>query len=282
MDKNKVAYKLKNLPPIYCINLDEKVATIMKSGGLCNRIKTMMSALITYEKIYTEVEADAFIFPNVKLVDESINPIIDWRLKVSADEENIIDDYKTIDFLYEKIPQHFINKYLKVIEKLEINSDILDYVNDFIKDWDTDILGVHIRTWYSDYPRNLWHDNSLFEREIDKFPEDKKIFLCSDNPETIKYFSKKYGDRVMTHPQKMHDTFVGQIHLYDQYHNDIQLIVDGFIDCLLLSKCSDIIGTYVSTFTEVAWWFGGCKARVILPKPINYDPSYDDNLFLKK
>jgi hypothetical protein len=72
------------------------------------------------------------------------------------------------------------------------------------------------------------------------------------------------------------------INPYDQHYNDIQLVVDGFIDCLLLSKCSTIIGTWCSTFTECAWWFGGCKAKVIIPEPLNYDPNYNDKLFLRK
>lgn len=254
----------------------------MKSSGLCNRIKTLISALTVYDEIYTEVEGDAYIFPDIKLVNESINPIIDWRLKVLPEEEHYIDQYKTIDLLYEKTPQYFIDKYVKLIESLRIDSDILEYVTDFIKDWDSDVLGVHIRTWHSDFPRNSWHHNSIFENEIDKFPENKRIFLCSDNPETIKYFSNRYGDRIITHSQKLHSSFLGQIHPYDQYHNDVQLIVDGFIDCLLLSKCDNIIGTFCSTFTEVAWWFGGCKAKVIIPEPLNYDVTYNDNLFLKK
>ena len=256
--------------------------TIRKACGLSNRIKCILSALSLYDEVNTVVDADAYIFPSIKKVDSLINPYPeDWRLKVLQEEENYIEDYKTIDLLYEKTPQYFIDKYLKCIDKLEINPDILEYVDDFIKDWD-DVIGVHIRTWYSDGPRSLWHHDSIFEKEIDKFPVDKKIFLCSDNPETIKYFLNKYSGRIILHPQKLHDTFLGQIHPYDQYHNDIQLITDGFIDCLLLSKCDTIIGTWGSTFTEVAWWFNRCKAKVIIPRPINFDHETNKNLFLVK
>lgn len=258
------------------------VTTIRKACGLSNRIKCILSALSLYEEVNTVVEADSYIFPSIKLVDELINPYPeDWRLKVLPSEEDYIENYKTIDFLYEKTPQYFVDKYSKVIDKLKINPDILEYVDDFTKDWD-DMVGVHIRTWYADGPRSLWHSNFLFENEIDKIPINKKIFLCSDNSETIKYFQQKYGERIVTHHQPLHQSFPGQFNVFDQYQNNVQLVTDGFIDCFLLSKCATIIGTWCSTFTEVAWWFGKCKAKVILPEPLNYDQKINETLFLSK
>lgn len=262
--------------------MKQKIATIQKECGLSNRIKTIFSSLRSYDKVYTIVEADSYIFPEIELTEESINPVMDWRLKVFSEEQKYIKNYKTIDLLYENTPQYFIDVYCKIITNLKINQDILDYVNNFTKDWDSDLLGVHIRSWHSDYPRNMWHDNSLFEKEIDKFESNKKIFLCSDNSQNIQYFKDKYPNRIITYPQRLHDVPLGSINVFDQYQNDVQLIVDGFIDCLLLSKCSTIIGTFCSTFTEVSWWLGQCKSKVIIPDPLNYDSSYNDILFLKK
>lgn len=263
-------------------NQNKKIATVQKKCGLSNRIKTIISYLRLYEEIHTVVEADSYIFPEIKLANESINPITDWRLYVFPEEEQYIEKYKTIDFLYEKTPQYFIDLYTKIFQSLKINTDIVNYVNDFTEQWNSDILGVHIRTWHSDYSRNTWHSNSLFEKEIDKFPSDKKIFLCSDNPQTIEYFKNKYSERIITYPQRLHEKPLGSINIFDQYQNDVQLVADGFIDCLLLSKCNTIIGTFCSTFTEVAWWFSGCKAKVIIPEPLNYDSNYNDHLFLRK
>jgi hypothetical protein len=258
------------------------IPTVVKAQGLCNRIKTYMSLLCEYGRVNTQVYADSYIFPQIQYHENPVNEVCGWRLKVLPEEEKYIKNYKTIDFLYEKTPKYFIEKYLKSLDKIKINSDILEYVDDFVKNWDDDVIGVHIRTWHSDGPRMLWHDNSIFEVEIDKFPIDKKIFLCSDNPETIKYFLEKYSERIILHPQKLHDTFLGQIHPYDQYHNNIQLITDGFIDCLLLSKCKTIIGTWASTFTEVAWWLGRCESTVIIPKPKNVTQKDENDFFTLK
>lgn len=259
------------------------ITTIRKVAGLCNRIKSTLSALSLYDKVNTVVEADSYIFPSIELVNELINPYPeDWRLKVLPSEEDYIENYKTIDFLYEKTPQYFVDKYSKIIDTLKINPDILEYVEDFVNYWNDEIIGVHIRTWYASGERSLWHHNSLFETEIDKFDKDRKIFLCSDNSETIKYFTERYGNRIITHPQKIHTMNPYSVSVYDTHQNDIQLIVDGFIDCLILSKCATIIGTWCSTFTEVAWWFGKCKAKVILPEPLNYDQKINETLFLSK
>lgn len=261
---------------------NEKIATVVRAQGLCNRIKTYISALSEYDKVNTEVYADSYIFPSFEFTTEVVNPICDWRLKVFPGEEQYIDEYKTIDMLYEKTPQYFIDKYLKIIDNININPEILEYVNNFVKEWDDEVLGVHIRTWWHDGNRRNWHDDSLFETEIDKLPKSLKIFLCSDNPNTIKYFTKKYDDRIICHPQKLHDMLLQNINVLGFHHDDIQFIVDGFIDCLILSKCTTIIGSWWSTFTETAWWFGRCKANVIIPQPLNYDFADNDKLFLRK
>ena len=35
------------------------------------------------------------------------------------------------------------------------------------------------------------------------------------------------------------------------------------------------------TFTEVAWWFGKCKPKVIIPEPPNLDESFKNRIFEK-
>jgi len=259
------------------------LVTVKSHAGIANRIKNIMSALSQHDEVGTLHDTMHYIFPSLTKVEETTNSYEeDWRLHVTSEEQQYNNDYKTIDLLYEKTPQYFIDKYSKIINDFTINPDILEYVDNFVKDWDSDVVGVHVRTWWSDGSRSPWHHNSLFEKEIDKLPDNFKIFLCSDSPDAVKYFTEKYKDRIISHPQKLHDMSLWNINPYDQYHNDIQFIVDGFIDCLLVSKCSTIIGTWCSTFTENAWWIGGCKAKVIIPKPLNYDQNYNDNLFLRK
>lgn len=257
----------------------KEVITVVKAQGICHRIKTYMTILAENDDVNTEVFADHYIFPSIGYNENPTNKECGWRLKVLPEEEEYIEKYKSIDLLYHDTPDYFIQKYLKILDKIKINPDILEYVDTFLDDW-ADVIGVHIRSWWhAAPPRAYWHNNQLFEDEIDKFDSNKKIFLCSDNNDVINHFVQKYGDRVITYEQAMHKA---KCNVFGFHHDDVQLVVDGFIDCLLLSKCSTIIGTWASTFTEVAWWLGGCKSKVIIPKPKNVSLEDEKDFFIFK
>ena len=245
--------------------------TVVSHAGIANRIKNLLSAMRQHEKVNTLHETMSFIFPSITKVDEIVNEYSEnWRLYVSPEEEKYIPDYRTIDLLYEKTPQYFIDKYLGIISKLKINPEILEYVSDYTDGWN-DMVGVHIRSWYCQKRR--FHSNEIFEEQIDKLPKDKKFFFCSDNSDVQKHFVNKYGNRVITYERQLfNDPKLAE----SGHHDDIQITTDAFIELLILSKCATIIGTYDSTFDEVAWWMGGCKSKVIIPTPINCDKELED------
>jgi hypothetical protein len=252
------------------------LVTVTSHAGIANRIKNIMSAMSQFEEVGTLHEPINYIFPSVKLLDDVVNPYEEnWRLHISTDEEKYTETYRTIDLLYEETPQYFIEKYSNIIKRLEINRGIIDYVNDFTKDW-KDMVGVHIRSWYCS--KNRFHSNDIFEEQIDKL-NPEKFFLCSDNSDVQKYFVDKYCDRVVTYERQL---FNNPHQAESGHHDDIQITTDAFIELLILSKCSKIIGTYDSTFDEVSWWMSGCKSKVIIPKPNNFDQEYHDSQYLKK
>jgi hypothetical protein len=253
------------------------LVTVVSHAGISNRIKNIMSALSQHEDVSTLHDTINYIFPSISKVDNIVNEYPeDWRLQVSPDEYEYIDDYKTIDLLYEKTPQYFVDKYLKVISKLETNSQIIDYVNDFTESWNS-MVGVHIRSWYCE--RRKLHSNQIFEEEIDKLPSNQKFFFCSDNSDVQQYFIDKYGDRIITYERQMFNDY----RLAESgHHDDIQITTDAFIELLLLSKCDKIIGTYASSFDEVAWWMSGCKSKVIIPKPQKFDEHLHNLIYVKK
>lgn len=255
------------------------VAINLASPGLANRIKTYMSCFSRFDEVRTLKDADTYMFSNIKMCSENefnkYSHFDNWRLYLSDEDLKYRKEYKHIDLLYENTPKYFINKYLEVIDKLKINEDILEYVKDFSEDWNN-IIGLHIRSWYCD--RKNWHSNELFETVINTLDTNSKIFLCGDNKEVIDYFQHIYGDRIIIHDQEKYS----HPHLAESGHNnDIQTNVDAFIDLLLLSKCDTIIGTYASTFSEVAWWFGGCNSKVIIPEPSNVPLEFKERIFAK-
>lgn len=252
------------------------LVTVVSHAGIANRIKNIMSAMSQHENVGTLHDTINYIFPSLQKVDDPDNVYEEnWRLHVEQDEEQYSGEYKTIDLLYEDTPNYFVKKYLQVIERLEINPEIVEYVNDFTKDWN-DMTGVHIRSWYC--PKRKFHSNDIFEAEIDKL-NPEKFFFCCDNSDVQNYFIKKYGDRIITYDRQLFNN----PHLAESgHHDDIQITTDAFIELLILSKCSTIIGTYDSTFDEVAWWMSGCKSKVIIPTPKNFDQNYHDSQRLKK
>jgi len=253
------------------------LVTTISHAGIANRIKNILSALAQYETVCTPYETINYIFPSIQKVDQVINPYEDnWRLYISPEEQRHTEKYETIDLLYEETPKYFIDKYLKIIDRLKINPEIVDYVNEFTEGWDN-IVGIHIRSWYCQKRR--FHSNEIFEEQIDKLDPNQKIFFCSDNADVQKYFIDKYGERVITYDRQLFNT----PHLAESgHHDDIQITTDAFIELLILSKCSTIVGTYDSTFDEVAWWFSKCKSKVIIPTPKNFDQKYHDMQRLKK
>jgi hypothetical protein len=256
------------------------VAINLATPGLANRIKTYLSCLSRFDEVKTTKYADTYIFHNISLCsNEDLNQypkFNDWRFYISDEELIHLKKYKYIDLLYDKTPKYFIDKYLKVIDKLIINKDMLEYVQDFVADWNG-VIGLHIRSWYCG--RSNWHDNKLFEDVIDSLDSSKKIFLCGDNKEVLDHFKKKYSDRIIIHKQEKYS----HPHLAESGHNNsVQTNTDAFIDLLLLSKCSTIVGTYASTFTELAWWFSQCNSKVIIPEPLNVPTEFKEEIFVRK
>lgn len=252
------------------------LVTVISHAGIANRIKNIMSALSQHDNVLTLHDPIHYIFPSIEKVEKPINLYREnWRLYISPEEQNYCDSYKSIDLLYENTPEYFIEKYLKVLTKLEINSEIVEFVNDFTKDW-KNMVGVHIRSWYC--PKNRFHSNDIFEEQINKL-NPKKFFFCCDNSDIQSYFVDKYQDKIITYDRQIFN----HPHLAESgHHDDIQITTDAFIELLILSKCSTIIGTYDSTFDEVAWWMSGCKSKVIIPRPKNFDQEYHDLQYIKK
>jgi len=264
----------------YLKKYNSNVVVSLATPGLGNRIKTYVSAMAKYGTVKTCRESDTVLFQNLeKTTQEDLDkyPQVDgWRLEVEPEEEDYIEIYKTIDLLYDNTPDYFVKKYSKVFSKLNINPEITQRVNEFCKEWENTI-GLHVRSWYC--RRNSWYDSSLYEFEIDKCDSTAKIFLCTDNADKADYFKNKYGNRIIQYPQNLYTSS----HLAESGHNyDVADNINAFIDMLLLSKCSKIIGTFGSSFTECAWWFSGCKAKVIVPKPDNVPQDFINDVFSLK
>jgi len=261
---------------------------VLKSANMGNRIKSYVSHLARYNKVKIQMSMDVNLFTNLEqATPEDIemypNTSSVWRLLVDPEEEIYCEKYKTIDFLYNKTPEYFKNKYLPIFNSLVINPAVKEVIETFSNSWDSqNMVGVHIRSYLPPLDagdRTVWIDFEGYEREIESTPKDQKIFFSTDNYNVMQHFKQKYKDRIITRDRNPKRFMMGDIIAQD---NDVTK--DAFIDMYLLSKCQKkLVATFGSTFPECAWWFGGCKAEVVTPTFWDLVPEHFYNdVFVKK
>jgi hypothetical protein len=162
-----------------------------------------------------------------------------------------------IDFEFERIPEKIKKSILSYLKRIKPKKNILKRVDNFLKGEDFgNIVGVHVRrTDFKNSPdgRGNISTNDLFFKRIEEILKKnpkKKFFLCTDSEETQNLFKKKFKEKII-HTKKKN---------WDMSSHEASL--DSLADLLILSKTKHILGTYLSTFTEIAWWIGNCEAKV--------------------
>ena len=78
------------------------------------------------------------------------------------------------------------------------------------------------------------------------------FFIVCDSPPVVEQVRQRYGARVLLYPRRM---FSGD-------RKSTEGIQDALIELLLLAKNKSLKASHLSTFSEMAWWLGGCQAAV--------------------
>jgi hypothetical protein len=165
----------------------------------------------------------------------------------------------SIDLRYYNIPQHMINIYLDIIGKFGINNELISHLNNKLSSIGGNFLGAHIRTWRNNNTttdvrsandRFSYYDSvgrSKFIYLINEC-QYENVLICTDNKEEV-------NKTIIPNIRNKRIIFFDSIPELHEIQND-------FIEILLLSKCSHLLATLNSTFSELAWWYGGCKAKL--------------------
>ena len=112
---------------------------------------------------------------------------------------------------------------------------------------DSNLIGVHIRR--TDNPWSTTNSttelfDAAIERELTMDPH-AKFYLATDSMEEDIHMRQKFGNAILTNPNR-------------SYGRDIVTgMVDAAIDLCCLSRCKKILGSYQSSFTDVAAVWGG-------------------------
>jgi len=209
-----------------------------------------------------------FVIQNLKKINSDFNYVyvnnIDDRSLIG--EDNVFDlilDQKKDESLPSISCEHLGNysklspielsenlqDYRKIIKKLKFNQNISNKIDYYLDKYkiNEDYLGVHIRLC----DMNIYHSNDYgvvyYDDFLKKIKEEKgentKIFLSSDNKESIEKLKLEFGDDIIyvdgfiRGETESEDTTKLQL---DNFKNN-QLWEEAFIEMILLSKCGKLI-----------------------------------------
>lgn len=173
---------------------------------------------------------------------ESYEPVYDvWRI----DATGLADGY--VDYMFNWTPKAVVDAYLPIVERSIPSEPILGRCAGYDM---AGLNGLHVRTLAGMKCGTDEHRTRLpLDRYIRGVELRRPCFLATDDQELRSYFA---GDESVV----MFPAGDGPL-AYSQW--DVALI-----EVLLLSRCDRLFVSPGSTFSEVAWWFGGCRQPVEL------------------
>lgn len=249
------------------------------SAGICNRIKRLFSALrfnvnwdepldfywsqgeLTNHSFSELFTFDLFAFNEIYcdtkvLMDDAKDVAADigWRLKIKEhevpegftqafrkDKEN--EEY--IDFEYERIPSDIKKIYMNYFDALRPSKNVQKRIES-VK-MPENCVSVHVRQgrYWNEFSRGTKDSICSFIDVMSTYPNNVNFFLAAADETTSEVLKEEFSGRIVELPEK---SFTDSI--------------DAVAELYLLGMTNELIATYGSTFSEVAWWLGGGHQKV--------------------
>jgi hypothetical protein len=183
---------------------------------------------------------------------ENINTFNNNQIGYLSDYIELFE-YDDLDF--KQSMNYLINTYVK------IKPFVLEIIDNLIK-IDENVLGLHIRKTDKNTPHfhgeseiALPLDNEIYFKHIDdNLKYFDKIFLASDDIETINIFIEKYGDKIIYNKDCFRSSGNISIHAHHKDISGFKKGLDVLIDCLCLSRCKYLIKS-TSNVSSTAQFF---------------------------
>ncbi len=182
-----------------------------------------------------------------------------WRLRPLTNEiptdyrPTITDnDVSNIDLEYENTPHILRQKFGKQIIKLKPIKHIRDQAKSFSVLFSAHTISVSIRSWPDCKERaDAFFDIDNIFNKLDPLINNN-FFVSCDSGDILDSLIERYGDRIIYYPKR---TLTND-------RTSSKGMQDILIDLLLLGENNKFLVSYMSTYPELAWWFGDCKAEV--------------------
>lgn len=136
------------------------------------------------------------------------------------------------------------------LRSMKPKQELVNRADKLFAELDTPPIGLHIRR--TDHWKAIKESPiAAFVRKMDKYPPGTMFFVATDSHDERVILQQKYSGRVLT----------GSTILL----RNMKAGTEGaFVDFLALSRCSEIIGSSGSSFSEMAAAYGGVPLEVAL------------------
>jgi hypothetical protein len=194
-----------------------------------------------------------------------------WRLRGQPDDryrhmilpkrfsrESTRSDGRVIDFEYSRIPAYFHEIYAPMFAEVAVQPPILERIDQWAaENFGKDIVGVQVRTWRDDPRRHRKHHRPAVGRLkalLDAAGPKRRFFVVSDDDDVVPWLAGLVAkERVIAFPRE-----TARLSSWQSATG----MIEDLIDMILLSRTDELFASYLSTFSETAWWLGGARARV--------------------
>jgi hypothetical protein len=176
----------------------------------------------------------------------------------SHSRRSVRPDARHIDLEYGRIPEALRAVYVPLFARIAVRSEIADRVSEWAdRHIGDDVIGVQVRTWRDDPRRYRKYHLPAVRRLnalLDGAEQSARFLVVSDADEIVGELVARYGaGRVLHFPRTTARRDSWRIPA--GVHEDL-------IDMLLLARTKRLFASYLSTFSEAAWWLGGASASV--------------------
>lgn len=167
-------------------------------------------------------------------------------------------DARHIDLEYERIPQYFRALYGELFRRVVVRHEIASAAGAWAAaNVDANVVGVQVRTWRDDARRHRKYHLSALRRLttlLEAAGPNARFLVVSDSDDIAPMLGQRFGAaRVLCYPRTTSRA--------DSWLTP-RGITEDLIDLLVLARAPRLFASYLSTFSEVAWWLGGTTARV--------------------
>ena len=154
----------------------------------------------------------------------------------------------SVDWWFDRTPSDVREFFLPFFENLMPSAAVLRRVDVVIPGGGyLDAVSVQIRnTGLQEDAKDVCRVETIL-KVMDGYGPNQTFFISCMNASISKIVKDKFGARVFELPDK-----------------DYGSMVDAVADMYILGRCKEMIASPRSTFSEVAWWWGGARIKVVM------------------